>query len=183
LTGACRTRRVAPMATTQHAAAATIATGTDWLSAPERRTLEAICEALFPASQPPEGESDAHGLYARSARALQVAQLMAETVAAESPESRAEFKRLLRLLNQPLVGMMLGGRLQGFAQLPLAARQSVLRKMSTSTVGQLRQGFQAVKRLAAFIFYAAPVVDGMNPNWAALGYTLSPPPPTPEAAP
>src|SRR5215813_5725356 len=152
------------MATTQQTTTGT-ATGMEWLSAAELRTLEAIAEALFPASQPPAGESDTHGLYARSARDLQVAQLMAATLAAESPEARTEFKQLLRLLNQPLVGMVLAGRPHGFAQLSLAARQSALRKMSTSSVGQMRQGFQAVKRLAAFIFYAAPLGDGLNPNW------------------
>src|SRR5262249_60675559 len=86
------------------------------------------------------------------------------------------------LLNQPLVGMVLAGRPHGFAQLSLAARQSALRKMSVSSVAQMRQGFQVVKRLATFIFYAAPLEDGLNPNSPALAYTPPPPPPPPEAA-
>ena len=146
----------------------------------EMRTLEAICEALAPAVPPPEGETDPHGLYARSARDLPVAQLISEALAEDSPETRKDFKRLLSTLNSPLAGMVLAGRPQGFAQLTLAARETALRKMSTSSLGDLRQGFQAVKRLALFLFYAAPSVDGQNPNWPALGYVRPPLPPSPD---
>ena len=160
-----------------------VASGVDWLSPTELRTLEAVCEALLPSVPPPEGEADSYGLYARSARDLHVPRLLAETLAAESPESRAEFKQLLALLNQPLAGMVLAGRPQGFAQMSLPARQTALRKMSVSSLGQLRQGFQVVKRLAGFIFYSVPGSEGINPNWSAIGYTPAPPPPTPDAAP
>jgi choline dehydrogenase-like flavoprotein len=169
----------------QRTAASPAASGADWLTATELRTLEAVCEALIPSVPAPEGEHDATGLYARAARDLQVPQLVAETLAAESPESRADFKKLLGTLNQPLVGMLLAGRPHGFAQMSLAARQNALRRMSISSIGggQLRQGFQAVKRLAGFIFYSAPNADGLNPNWPAIGYTRPPQPPSPEAAP
>ncbi len=169
------------MATTQHKAATT--TTADWLTPMEMRTLEAICEALAPAMPPPEGETDPHGLYARSMRELPVARLIAETLAEDTPETRKDFKKLLDTLNNPLVGMVLAGRPQGFAQMSLAARETALRKMSTHSRGDLRQGFQAVKRLALFLFYAAPGEDGLNPNWPALGYERPPFPPTPEAAP
>jgi choline dehydrogenase-like flavoprotein len=55
--------------------------------------------------------------------------------------------------------------------------------MSVSPVATLRQGFSALKRLAAFIFYSVPGGDGLNPNWPALGYTPAPPPPSAEEAP
>ncbi|MFI5275087.1 MAG: hypothetical protein ACHQ4H_18815, partial [Ktedonobacterales bacterium] len=154
------------MAKTQRPAQAPAASGTEWLTATELRTLEAVCEALIPSAPAPDGERDTTGLYARTARDLQVPQLLAETLAAESPESRADFKKLLGTLNQPLVGMLLAGRPQGFASMSLAARQNALRRMSISSIGggQLRQGFQAVKRLAGFIFYSAPNADGLNPN-------------------
>ncbi len=173
------------MAKKQQLVAPPTASGVAWLTAAELRTLEAICEALLPSAPAPDGERDTSGLYARSARDLQVPQLLAETLAAESPESRADFKKLLGTLNQPLVGMLLAGRPQGFAQMPLAARQNALRRMSTSSIGggQLRQGFQAVKRLAGFIFFSAPNTEGVNPNWPAIGYTRPPQPPSPQAAP
>ncbi len=170
------------MATTGHAATG-VATQADWLTPAEMRTLEAVCEALIPAVPPPPGEDDAHGLYARSARDVAVARLMAETLAGEPPDSRAEFKQLLGLLNSPLACMVLAGRPQSFAQLPLPVREVALRKMANSPMAQLRQGFQGLKRLATFIFYSAPGADGRNPNWPALGYTPAPPLPTPEVAP
>src|SRR5258707_14906569 len=95
-------RRVATMATTQRVETVT-ASGVEWLTPVELRTLEAICEALLPSVAPPAGEDDAHGLYARSARDLQLARQMAETVAAESPEARADFKKRLGPLNSPLI--------------------------------------------------------------------------------
>src|SRR5258708_18865778 len=170
------------MATTQRVETVT-ASGVEWLTPMELRTLEAICEALLPSVAPPAGEDDPHGLYARSARDLQVARQMAETLAAESPETRADFKKLLGSLNSPLIGMLLAGKPQGFAHMSLAARQTALHRMSVSSLAQMRQGFQAVKRLAGFIFYSAPVVEGVNPNWPALGYTPAPPPPSPEEPP
>jgi choline dehydrogenase-like flavoprotein len=55
--------------------------------------------------------------------------------------------------------------------------------MSISSLAKLRQGFQAVKRLAVFIFYGAPTAERSNPNWPALNYTPAPPPPSPEITP
>jgi len=170
------------MATKQQAPAASTAAGS-WLTPTQMRTLEAICEALAPAVPPPAGEMDAHGLYARSARELPIAELISEALALDSPESRKDFQRLLSTLSSPLAGMVLAGRPQGFAQLSLAARETALRKMSTSSRSDLRQGFQAVKRLSLFLFYAAPGEDGENPNWPALGYQRPPAPPSPEAMP
>ncbi len=153
------------------------------LTPAEKRTLEAICEALAPSVPPPSGESDPYGLYARTAADLQISQRIMEALALESPESRKDFRRLLNTLNSPLAGMVLAGRPQGFAGLSLPARETALRKMSTSSLPDLRQGFQAVKRLALFLFYAAPSLDGRNPNWAALEYERPPLPPPADAEP
>lgn len=170
------------MATTHSRPEQTTATGS-WLSPAEMRTLEAVCDALIPAVPPPAGEGDPHGLYARSAGDLEVARLLAAALAEQSPETRRDFKQLLGLLGNPMAGMVLGGRPQGFAQMSLAARQATLRRMSTHPVAKMRQGFQGLKRLATATFYGAPIADGLNPNWPAIGYTPAPPPPTPEQAP
>ncbi|MGH2514435.1 MAG: gluconate 2-dehydrogenase subunit 3 family protein, partial [Ktedonobacterales bacterium] len=170
------------MATTQQAAPSTTATAS-WLAPAELRTLEAFCDALLPSLQPPEGEDDSSGFYARSASQLGIARLMAETLAGESPETRAGLKKLLGTLNNPLMCMLLFGQPRGLAQMTPAAREAALRKMSTHARAEVRQGFQAVKRLACALFYSAPIADGVNPNWPALGYTPAPPPPAPEAAP
>ncbi len=147
-----------------------------WLRPAELRTLEAVCETLVPSVQPPPGEQDPHGLYARSARDLHVAMRVAEALARESPESRAEIALLLRLLGSPLGGLVLAGRPAGFAALSHPVRERALRRMSLSPVPQLRRGFAALKRLTLFLFYAAPVADGANPNWRALGYRPATPP-------
>ncbi|HEX9035760.1 MAG TPA: FAD-dependent oxidoreductase [Ktedonobacterales bacterium] len=173
------------MATTrdQEASSPVVAAGADWLTASEWRTLESVCDALIPATPAPDGESDPYGYYARTARDLDVARVMAETLSQESPESRAQFKQLLGLLGSGAGGLMVAGRPKGFADLSLEARERALRRMSRSPVAALRQSFMALKRLAHFIYYAAPQADGRNPNWPALGYTPAPPPPSQEAAP
>ena len=171
------------MATTQRAGAETATTGSGWLTPTERRTLDALCEALIPSVPKPDGVDDPAGLYARSARDLHVGDLVAETLAAESPESRADFKSLLDLLASPIGMMALLGRPHGFTHLSPEAQEATLRRMSVHSVPKMRQGFQAIKRLATFIFYSATDENGSNPNWPALEYAPPPPPPTPEAAP
>ncbi|HEX6540511.1 MAG TPA: GMC family oxidoreductase N-terminal domain-containing protein [Ktedonobacterales bacterium] len=158
-------------------------TTTGWLTAAEMRTLEAVCEALFPPTPPPAGESDPDGYYARSASDLGVATLFAETLSQQSPETRAQFKQLLGLLATPLFGLVLLGKPQRFDRMPLAAREAALRKMRDSPVSTLRQGFQGLKRLAGFIYFGAPVADGANPNWPTLSYPTPPAPPSPTAFP
>src|SRR5258706_10991588 len=109
------------MATTRDRAVAAVATGADWLTPTEMRTLEAVCEALIPATPPPEGQEDAHGLYARPASALGIARLVAETLAPEALDTRAEFNQLLGVLHSPLARIALTGRPQGLSQMPLPA--------------------------------------------------------------
>jgi choline dehydrogenase-like flavoprotein len=155
----------------------------DWLTPDERSTLEIVCETLIPAASPPDGEADPYGLYARSARAVDVARLMAETIGQEDAQSRAEFKQLLGVLHGPMGGMLLTGRPRGLRAMSPARREAALRAMANHRLGRLRQGFQALKRLATFIFYSAPDAGGTNPNWPAVGFTPPPPPPSPEAAP
>ena len=169
------------MATTQQPAAS--ATTTDWLSPAEMRTLEAVCEALFPPTPPPTGESDPAGYYARSASDLGVATLMAEALSQQSPETRAQFQQLLSLMGKPMFGMMVVGRPGRFDRMSLATRERALRKMRDSSLPALRQGFQGLKRLTGFIYFGAPTADGANPNWPTLSYPMPPAPPSPATFP
>ena len=172
------------MAKTQRAAVAPVASGADWPTASELLTqLGAVCEALIPSAPAPEGERDDAGLYARAASDLSVAQLMAEALGQQSPQSQADFKQLLGTLGSPVGGLLVAGRPRSLTSMPLAARQAALRRMSTHRMARLRQGFQALKRLCEATFYTAPGPDGLNPNWQAIGYIPSPPPPSPEQAP
>jgi choline dehydrogenase-like flavoprotein len=165
-------------------ARAAMASASAWLSAREMAVLSAVCDTLIPAITPPAGAADPHGLYARPASALDVAGQIAALLADEDPQTRAEFHQLLGIMRGPLFGLLLGRGPRGFLRLPAGQRPAALAAMSTSRVAKLRQGFQALKRLAAFIFYAAPdPATGTNPNWPALGFTVPPAPPTPDAAP
>lgn len=149
-----------------------------WLNAADMRLLEAICETLIPALPVP-AEADTHGLLRRPASAMQVAQGIADTLAVEDAETRAEFRQLLGIVRGPAGGLLLVGRPVGFLRMPAELRERALRGMANSNVAKLRQGFQAIKRLAAFVFYAAPAPDGgTNPNWAALDFAPPPPPPS-----
>ena len=153
-----------------------------WVTPEEFSILEAVCETLLPSLEPPPGSSEAvAAYYRRSARDLNVAQLLAETLALENAEEQAKFHQLLGLLAGPLGGLMLIRSPRAFKSLPQEKREKYLVAMANSSVGQLRQGYQAIKRLAGFIYNAAPVATGVNPNWTALDY--EPPSPTPVDAP
>jgi choline dehydrogenase-like flavoprotein len=113
---------------------------------------------------------------ARSAADLEVARLVVEVLAAEPPETRDGFRRLLGLLGSPLFGLIAAGQPNGFADLSPQQRERALQRMSTSPIPVLRQAFQALKRPATFLFYSAPAGGDTNPNWPAIGYEPTRPP-------
>ena len=153
-----------------------------FLSAAETRTLEAVCDTLMPSTPPPAGQEDPGGLLSRSASDLHVAGLFVEALAPETPETQARFRQLLRLMSNPLFGLILAGRPRGFADLPPGARERVLQRMGESALPALRQAFQALKRPVAFIGYSAPP-GAQNPNWPSIGYSPNRPPASARAVP
>ena len=151
-----------------------------WLGASNLRLLEVICDTLIPALDVPPA-SDPTGLLRRPASAMQVAQRMAETLTDEDKVTRQEFRQLLGLIRGRAGGLLLLGRPISFEKMDPEMRERALRSMENSGIPKLRQGFQAIKRLAAFIFYSAPAPDGSdNLNWAAVGF--APPAAPPQVA-
>ena len=149
-----------------------------WLSPDEFRLIEAMCDTFFPSLEPPGGSSEVMTAYfRRSARDLHVPYLVAETLAQENAEAQTEFRQLLALMSSPLSGLLLVGRPQTFLALSQEQREKYLLAMANSPLAQLRQGYQAIKRLASFIYYSVPDPQGVNPNWSALDYTAPEPPP------
>ena len=149
-----------------------------WLSPDEFRLIEAICDAFFPSLEPPGGSSEVMTAYfRRSARDLHVPYLVAETLAQENAEAQTEFRQLLALMSSALSSLLLVGRPQSFLALAQEQREKYLLAMANSPMAQLRQGYQAIKRLASFIYYSVPDPEGVNPNWSALDYTPPDPPP------
>jgi len=149
-----------------------------WLTPDEFSVLEAVCETLLPSLEPPAGSSEAIvAYYRRSARDLNVAQLVAETLSFENEQAKDEFRKLLSLLSNTAAGLMLAGTPRPFKALPREKREKYLTAMANSPIGQLRQGYQSIKRLSGFVFFAAPDATGVNPNWEALDYQAPASPP------
>ncbi len=149
----------------------------DWLTPAEFSVLEAVCETLLPSLEPPNGSSEiVAAYYRRSARDLNVAHLVAETLSLENAQAKADFHQLLSLLSNPVAGLLLAGSPRPFKALSQQKREKYLAAMANSPMAQLRQGYQAIKRLAGFVFYAAPDATGVNPNWEALDYQAPAPP-------
>jgi len=149
-----------------------------WLTPGEFSILEAVCDTLLPSLEPPPGSSASIiTYYRRGARDLQVALLVAETLALENEDEHKKLHRLFSLLADPLGGLLLIGSPRPFKALSREKREKYLAAMANSPLGQLRQGFQAIKRLAGFVYFAAPDASGVNPNWAALDYDAPLPPP------
>jgi len=149
-----------------------------WLTPDEFSILESVCDALLPSLEPPQGGSEVvAAYYRRSARDVNVAHLVAETLSFENAQAKADFRKLLSLLSNPLAGLMLAGSPRPFKTLSQEKREKYLTAMANSPMGQLRQGYQSIKRLAGFVYFAAPDTTGVNPNWAALDYTTPAPPP------
>lgn len=150
-----------------------------WLTPGEFSILETVCDTLLPSLEAPDGSSEVvAAYYRRSARDLNVAQLVAETLSLENEQAKAQFRQLLGLLSNAAAGMMLAGSPRPFKTLPQEKREKYLTAMANSPLGQLRQGYQAIKRLATFIYFSVPNPEGVNPNWDVLDYTAPAPPPT-----
>lgn len=142
------------------------------LSAAERRTLQSVCTAFLPVLAPQEGDDPR--LFALDATVLKVPAAMEETIAALGADKQAELRRLLRLLGTPVLPLLLTGRARRFTDLTQEEAERFLLVMSNSRLPLLRTGFQALKRLATFLFYSLLDAGGENPTWPAIGYTSSP---------
>src|SRR5712692_11293162 len=149
-----------------------------WLSPDEFSILEAVCDTFFPSLEPSAGSSETlAAYYRRSARDLNVAQLLAETLAQENAEAQTQFHQLLALMASPISSLLLAGSTKPFATLSQGQREKYLLAMANSPLAALRQGYQTLKRLSGFIFYSVPDALGVNPNWEVLDYAAPTPPP------
>ncbi len=150
------------------------------LTARELRTLTLACDTLVPslAREGPDAE-----FYRRSATDVGVPNAFAETIESElEPGAAAEFTRLLRILESRAYGLVLNGSAATFSSLSEVERTEFLQSWRDSRISAKRTGFQALKRLACFLFYSLEPGGGPNPNWSAIGYPgprIDPPvPPT-----
>lgn len=150
----------------------------DELTDAERRTLEAVCDALLPAMEP--GTDELPELFRLGATDLGVTAAMEEAIRGFSARQRKELRLFLRLLESPLFVLVATGKRSGISSMSRAERQAAMYALATSWLPQARSGFQALKRLATFLFYAITGGDGRNPTWRPLSY--DPPAPSPARA-
>ncbi|HZM73725.1 MAG TPA: GMC family oxidoreductase N-terminal domain-containing protein [Candidatus Polarisedimenticolia bacterium] len=99
------------------------------------------------------------------------------------PTQLAQFRLVLRLLGTRLGTLLLTGRPRAFANLPISAREAVLRGWLGSPIGVLRAGAHAYRKLLTSIAYADPGESGANPLLAGMGYVRDEPPVTSELTP
>lgn len=150
------------------------------LSPDERTTLLWVCGALFPRLEAAAGD-DAE-LFTADAVSLGVPGAIEEALAAVPQEQVQDFRLLLRALDHPLFVLGIIGKAKSFRSLRAEDRERLLLAMATSSVPLARKGFQAVKRLASFLFYSLIDERRSNPTWRGIGYAATPTTPARDAA-
>jgi acyl-CoA reductase-like NAD-dependent aldehyde dehydrogenase/choline dehydrogenase-like flavoprotein len=149
----------------------------DLFSDSQRSTLTALCDTFVPSLEPPEGESDPTGFWARAASHLTVPEAIEVTLLqANAPAEQIDgLRELLDSLAE-----------KGMApETPLAQREELVHAFSASGPDGLA-GINAIRGLTTTLHYALPELGtGRNPNWEAMGYPgpQSAPPDTPKSLP
>ena len=148
-----------------------------WLRPEEFAVLEAICDTLLPALEPPdESSAELAAYYRRCASDLNVAQRLADLLSQENAQTKADLRQLLSMFISPGPSMLFAGSAHPFKELSLQKRSQYLLALSNSPVAKLRKGYQGIKRLAFLLYFSVPDTTGENPNWPVVDYTPAPPP-------
>lgn len=150
------------------------------LSDKEWKGLRAMCDAVIPAI---EKADDPDGYWARKASDMKIAERIVELVSQLSVGEQEKFKKLCRTLSTPLLGLTWLGALKSADRLSLEQRTRLLQRWSKSPLADLRNGFNSLKKLTGFFFYAGLLDGQRNPNWSAINYPgpLKSPPTSDEA--
>lgn len=142
----------------------------------ERAVLAALCDAFHPRLVPARDEDPS--LFGVDAGDLGVPQAAEEAIALLAADQRDDLRRFLRLLDNRFAALAIGGRMRAMTSMTVAEREQLLGSLATSRVGQIRTGFQAIKRLSSFLFYSLAQPDGTSSVLRAVGYMPSPCPPS-----
>ena len=94
-----------------------------------------------------------------------------------------QFRQLLRVVNRPMMTLLLTGRPQRFDRLDAAARERFLLAWADSRLGVKRRAFRAIKRLTLFLYYAPEDATRAGPAWTDIGYAPARPTPGEVAEP
>lgn len=124
------------------------------------RDEHAVLAAVFARVVPGDGA----GARWPSADALDCAGKADALLARAHPEVGAEFRRLLRLFESGLGGLLLQGTPTPFTRLTAAQQDARLQAWRRSRLALLRSGYQALVRLAHATYFSSPEV------YALVGY-------------
>jgi hypothetical protein len=125
-----------------------------------RRALRAIDERHFAIL----AAVAARMVVAPAADPVEVAHRIDAQLALGAPEARADFGKLLLLLESALAGLILDGRARPFTHLSPAAQDDVLANWEASHLAIRRSGYSVLRKLTQAAHYAAPEA------WADVGY-------------
>jgi choline dehydrogenase-like flavoprotein len=145
------------------------------LTEKERRTLTTVCDALMPSLEPQAGDSAA--LFRLSAADVSLAGAVEQAMTALSARQVRELRLYIRLLDSPLFMLLVVGRASGLSGMQPPDRAAALLALANSALPVVRTGFQALKRLATFLFYSVTGDKKTNPTWPAFGYSVPEPAP------
>jgi choline dehydrogenase-like flavoprotein len=146
------------------------ATAGGLLSQKERRTLNAVCDALMPTLEPQDGDSGV--LFRLSAADVDLAGAVEQAMAALSARQTRELRLYIRLLDSPLFMLLVAGKPSALSSMKPREREDALLTLANSALPVVRTGFQALKRLATFLFYSVIGDGATNPTWPAIGYSV-----------
>ena len=123
------------------------------LSNAQLKTLSEVCGSLVPSS----GATGATAFDALSSRSVGVDVALAGIIDTKlEPSLRSQFHRLLGILDSRAYNLVLTGRPARFSDLDGESRAEYLKAWRDSRFGTRRTAFQALKRLACFLFYSLP---------------------------
>jgi hypothetical protein len=102
------------------------------------------------------------------ADAIEIAHRVDALIVAQSATPRHDLGRLLRLLENGLVGALLDARPRPFTRSSIEARAAALRAMRDSRLAVRRSGYQVLRRLVQSARFTDPAA------WAEFGYAGPP---------
>ena len=103
--------------------------------------------------------------------ALRRARLTAEALErAADPWQVGQLRLVLRLIESPLVNVLLTRHARSFRTMSPATRERYLLSWATSRIPLRRSAFQAFRKLLTFLAYADPGVERPNNRLTAIGY-------------
>lgn len=145
--------------------------GPGFLTPAERSTLEAVCKTLLPSLDPDSPE--AGELFQLSSAEVDLPRRVeAALLEIADADQRRQLRLFLWLLARPAANGFLCGSWTSFVNAPADTQESILRSWMESRLNLRRQAFQAIKRLALFLYYTIEGTEGAHPLWPLIGYPI-----------